>query len=146
MLAIVKADDGLGGGSTWAWAVPLGALGVYLLCPRPSGSSPGCCLDNSEAALRFYRGVRSPNAVVKSAGSGVSLLGSAHSWLCPPLQLQDSPGCCFLICWREGEEADWSSLEDGYEESGKYFTLRPLPQCLAHIGCFINALAYCFGV
>lgn len=89
------------------------------LCPRPLGSSPGCCLDNSEAALRFYRGVRSPNAVVKSAGSAVSLLDSAHSWLCPLLQLPDSPECCFLICGREGEEEDWSSLEDCCEESGK---------------------------
>lgn len=40
VLAIVKANDGLEGGSRWAWAVPLGTLGVYLLVSLSFGFLP----------------------------------------------------------------------------------------------------------
>lgn len=82
VLAIVKANSGLEGGAKWAWAVPLGTLGVSLSL----SCSLACCLDSSEAALGFCCGVRSAKAVVER-------------WL-RPHRLRESPRCRFPMLRR----------------------------------------------
>lgn len=77
VLDVAKAGGGgVEGGARRVWAVPLGTLGVFL-CVPVIWAPPYVAVQTIQRC-----GVRSPNAAVKSVGSGVSLLDPQ---LAPPV-------------------------------------------------------------